>query len=165
MIITVSGKQVIIDDEMVDKIEGYNWYLHPVKSGQTYLRGYRGSRCDGLFYLHRIITDADKNSEVDHINGNGLDNRLDNLRVADRTINNLNRSNVRGCYFEPRTNTWRAEICFRGIRHRLGRFKIQAEAIAAYNEKKMVFLYGAVCTDLKDQTFNNLAHFERMGDE
>jgi len=76
--------------------------------------------------------------EIDHINGNRSDNRLENLRVVSRAENCQNRHNVRS---DSKTGvlgacknggTYKAEIKKNGVRTYLGRFKTAAEAGAAY---------------------------------
>lgn len=42
--------------------------------------------------LHRFIVDCPRDKEVDHINGDTLDNRRSNLRIVSRSENNQNRS-------------------------------------------------------------------------
>jgi len=89
--------------------------------------------------MHRIITGAAKGLDVDHKNGNGLDNRLCNLRVCERSQNNANRKRVqsktsrfKGVHFENCTQRWRAELTINGKRIRLGRFPSEEQAVAAY---------------------------------
>ena len=54
---------------------------------------------DKMVLAHRFIWEClnneilDKNIEIDHINRNKQDNRIENLRKASRTINSLNRYN------------------------------------------------------------------------
>lgn len=90
--------------------------------------------------MHRILMKAKRGDEIDHINGNGLDNRRKNLRFCTRTQNNANRHKVqsktsyhKGVHFESYTNKWRAEIVKNGTRYRLGRFSNIQDAINAYN--------------------------------
>lgn len=71
--------------------------------------------------------------EVDHKNRDKLDNRRSNLRIADRFMQNQNRSK-RGYYFDKWSGKWRAEITVNGIKYRLGRFVTESEAIAAVKE-------------------------------
>ena len=63
------------------------WYL----SGGGYVRCSHGA---DRMYLHRLIVglECDDEREVDHINGDSLDNRQANLRVVNRTSNNFNRA-------------------------------------------------------------------------
>ena len=48
-------------------------------------------------YLHRIVVgNIPSGLEVDHINGNKLDNRIENLRICSRIQNSRNTSNRKG---------------------------------------------------------------------
>ena len=66
---------------------------------------------------------------VDHINGNKLDNRSENLREASVTENNRNvglrkdnSSGVKGVYWKTANKKWRAQIRIDGKRKHLGYF-------------------------------------------
>ena len=133
---TPSGVSALVDDADASLVQKFRWFEHRAKS-KVYLRGYKGLRRNGLVYLHRVICCPSSGMEIDHINGDGLDNRRSNLREVDRTHNNANRRHVRGCHFEARTGTWRAEISKNGVRYRLGRFPSMQEAHAAYRAKKV----------------------------
>lgn len=80
---------------------------------------------------------------VDHINGNGLDNRRSNLRLATAFQNLANMairphtSQYKGVsYYKHRTSykKWVAEIRCNRKRVRLGAFESEIEAARAYNE-------------------------------
>jgi hypothetical protein len=88
--------------------------------------------------LHRIILDAPKGTDVDHINGNGLDNRRCNLRLATRSQNHANRfkkpgttSRFKGVRFER--NRWHAQIRVQYKKTYLGSFRDEIDAALAYN--------------------------------
>lgn len=77
---------------------------------------------------------------IDHIDGNSLNNRIENLRAATQSQNLCNRgkpksntSGYKGVYFDKTKNKWRAEIQKHGEVHRLGYFNAAEEAGAAYN--------------------------------
>ena len=69
--------------------------------------------------------------EVDHRDGDGLNNRIKNLRECTHFDNCQNRLD-RGVRFEPERNKWLARICFNYQQINLGRFVTEREARAAY---------------------------------
>lgn len=94
--------------------------------------------------LHRMITNPDKNEEVDHINGNGLDNRRVNLRLCSHQDNMRNRkmlvnntSGYTGIFYRKdskRKKRWGAHIRIGdGKRLALGTYYTKQEAAMAYN--------------------------------
>lgn len=94
---------------------------------------------DGKVCLaHRLIIGAKNGGVVDHINRNKKDNRIENLRITDKSINafntgvrNNNKSGYTGVGFRNDTKKWSAEIKRNGVKHCLGCFKTKEEAIAA----------------------------------
>jgi len=83
------------------------------------------------------------NNQIDHINGNKDDNRIENLRDVTASENALNihkpmpksKTGYRGISIER--GKYRAEICTRPKRHFLGRFDTLEEAKAAYDACKL----------------------------
>lgn len=81
---------------------------------------------------------------IDHIDGNGHNNRLSNLRDVPQAINTQNnrkaRSNSKsgflGVIFDKRRGSYRAEITLDGKNKYLGRFSTPEEAHAAYLKAK-----------------------------
>ncbi len=93
---------------------------------------------------------------IDHINGDRLDNRRANLRIANQHINlvnthRLNRNNtsgVRGVWFaRGQLNPWIAEI--KVYRHKisLGRYSTKAEAMTARHAGELKY-FGVLCPTL-----------------
>lgn len=91
--------------------------------------------------LHRVILNAESKFEVDHINGNGLDNRRSNLRIATRQQNSANR--VKG-NFENATSAfkgiykrgekrWVAQITINNENRHIGSFDNEENAARAYD--------------------------------
>lgn len=105
------------------------------KEISTHLTG-RGYLQTNLFkksiFIHRLIfiyTYGYSPTSVDHINGNKLDNRPENLREASVTENNRNvglrkdnSSGVKGVYWKKENKKWRAQIRVDGKRKHLGYF-------------------------------------------
>jgi len=109
--------------------------------------GYLRIRVDiGQYYAHRLaflyMTGSWPTFDIDHKNGNGLDNRWDNLRSATRSQNMANTklpltntSGYKGVRWDKARGKWRAEIRIKGRSRHLGLFATAEEAHAAYMEK------------------------------
>jgi hypothetical protein len=73
---------VIIDLEDHIRVISYRWYIQNLTSLFPYVRAkIKGEGGKGI-YLHQIILGKAKNLSIDHLNGNGLDNRKINLKYA-----------------------------------------------------------------------------------
>ena len=126
-----NGGTAIVDAQDAEFALSRNWY--GVKSRQTrYAKTGKNER------LHRMLLGVtDKSKVVDHINGNGLDNRRANLRIVDVSENVANRQKSRcgnkcpGVYL--RGGKWLARITINYQRHSIGLFHTEEEAIAALN--------------------------------
>ena len=116
----LSDKVALIDDEDYDKVveairykngKPGKWYAHEVQPGYCY--AVNGSRRNGI---HRVVMDAPPGMDVDHINGDRLDNRKQNLRVCTRSQNSSNKklrrdskSGFKGVY-QTRSGRYQAYI-------------------------------------------------------
>jgi hypothetical protein len=127
----------IVDDEDLDKVVVHKWSLH---------RGrYASANVEGKTTLmHRFILNTAKGLEVDHIDGDGLNNVRANLRTCTRAQNARNRkTNInaptpfKGVEPEPRKpnlrRPWGARITHNGKRIRLGMYATSEEAARAYD--------------------------------
>ena len=85
---------ILLDKEDYDKLELNKISLSPrnknIKGDKTFYVYYRISTYKKIG-LHRYLLNCPKGLEVDHINGNKLDNRKSNLRIVDRITNNRNK--------------------------------------------------------------------------
>ena len=82
---------------------------------------------------------ADENTELDHIDGNRINNRIENLRLVCKRENQQNRYKHRagrlvGCRLNKRWNKWQAQIVINGKQISLGYFNTEAEAHQIYCE-------------------------------
>lgn len=138
----------IIDAEDLPKLEGYNkWQLLPTGYAWTQKERRDGKkRIRQHFALHRVIMNAPKGFDVDHINGNPLDNRKSNLRIcthADNgknlTIKSNNKSGVSGVCWITRDRRWCARIKHGDKYLSLGYYKDKADAIKARRNAEKIY--------------------------
>jgi len=103
----------------------------------------------GTIPLHRFITKCPPDKEVDHINGDGLDNRRINLRICSHAENHRNlakrapetaSSPFKGVCWDAERGKWMAKILADGHTKFLGRFDSGGEAAVAYDiEAEKIF--------------------------
>src|SRR5205823_2166668 len=115
-------------------VVGRSWSLTSGRYAAARIGGRapRGS----LVTMHRLIMGLEPGDprEVDHINGDGLDNRRANLRIVTRAQQAQNRLKIRGASrFRGVFRTtdglpWRAEVRLKGRNYYLGRFSSEQEA-------------------------------------
>lgn len=94
------------------------------------------SSCGRVVKFHRFAMDA--NDVIDHINGNGLDNRRSNLRECTQRQNSMNcaisknnNSGVAGVSLVKSSGTWRARIMVDRKEISLGRYLDFKDAVKA----------------------------------
>ena len=124
---------VLVDDDDRWALD-YSWHVH-VAGTKTYARTWIDGRRE---YLHRMILDAPL---IDHINGDGLDNRKSNLRSADRSLNALNSavrsdnsSGEKNICWHAKAQKYVVEFQRRGERHYVGLYETFDDAILARDE-------------------------------
>lgn len=87
--------------------------------------------------------DVPENMEIDHINNNPLDNRIENLRLATRNQNchntrmrSDNTSGIKGVVWNKDNNNWRARIYINNNKIEIGSFNTIDEARIAINSAR-----------------------------
>ncbi len=132
------GKVAIVDDCDYEYLTQWKWCY----CGRYAQRRPLGSRTN--VRMHRVLQqrwgllDCD---EIDHKNGDRLDNRRNNIRIATRSQNNCNRgkqhnntSGYKGVTWDKNREKWMAKICLNRKSKYLGRFDDKIEAARAYNK-------------------------------
>jgi len=141
IILLPRGFHTLVDNEDYEVLSQFRW--HASESGRRVYA--RRSTWTGLktkmILLHRDLLKPPAGVDVDHINGNGLDNRRSNLRIVTRSQNvqafQLKRKNLtsryRGVSWHAQRQKWRAVIHIFGRQKSLGMFVTQKEAAQAYD--------------------------------
>jgi hypothetical protein len=144
------GQVAQVDPEDFEWAKHYNWCSQPVryKGNVTY---YASRRAEGkLLLLHRCILSAKRGEEVDHWNGDTLDCRRGNLRLATSQQNSFNTrkqkrrttSQYKGVCYVPKVNKTNPWIAYIGgsvsvraktPRRYLGYFSSEIAAALAYD--------------------------------
>ena len=138
MEITNKNIKIILDKEDELFVSSINWTYKTNPVGQTYFTNSKKE------YLHRLLVNCPKGMVVDHINGNTLDNRKENLRICSKIENQYNQkkhkgnrhSKFKGVTYRKdlKSKPWEAFIYKDGKSKRLGYFKTEQLAAKAYNK-------------------------------
>lgn len=127
------GFVALVDDEDFDKVSALKWYE---SSGYGWHKGRKMYTS-----MHRFIMQAEKGVEVDHVDGNRLNNQRSNLRLCTPSQNRCNTlrkvgvSEYKGVSFDKVNQKWRAKIKVQGKHYSIGRYTTELEARDAYIAK------------------------------
>lgn len=146
------GFITFVSEAGYEKVKDFKWCAHKMRR-RIYATRYgprANSKSGPLIYMHRVLLDAPKGMQVDHINGNGLDNREENLRVVSNAQNQQAfqrkrrgcASIFRGVTWHKCLKKWMAKIEYRSRTVYLGVFEFEQDAARAYNEAAKNF-FGA----------------------
>lgn len=142
------GQRTIVDVADLEKLSTHRWHATgPVQSTKKYyactkIRPVPKANQKTLL-LHRFLLDAEPGQEIDHVNGDTLDNRRINLRLTDRRGNQNNRADhseygpgiddrrkqLKAHY--PKGRPFRARVFIKGKLCYVGCFATAEEARAA----------------------------------
>lgn len=123
----------IVDDEDFDYLNQWKWKYSTGRASRT-------NKIDGYGLMHRLIMKAPTGMDVDHINGNQLDNRKSNLRICThqenrsntaRPVNNT--SGYKGVYWHKQKAKWCTQITFMNKTYTLALFESPVEAAKEYD--------------------------------
>lgn len=136
------GKVAVIDFDDFEKVRGMKWVVTKIR--RNFYATQRVRRADGkwtITYLHRVITDCPTDMEVNHINGDGLNCKQENMQVCTpqqhafafrRKIAGAS-SKFRGVCWHGKC--WTSQIHKCGKKFHLGSFSSEEDAARAYDAK------------------------------
>lgn len=133
-----------------DRVAGYS------DNGKNAKTPYIPIRYMGKVYLsHRIVWEMHNGSipkgmQIDHIDGNGSNNKIENLRIVTGAENLKNKSKYRnnksgvvGVSWDKASQKWHSYISDNGKRKSLGFFSEKCDAISARKHAESVLGYHA----------------------
>ncbi len=133
------GYVAMIDAADVPLVGMWNWTAKVTETNVYAKRNDCSVKPSRSIYLHRAILSAPAEMEVDHRDGDGLNNCRSNLRMATRTQNSCNvkrrasnSSGYKGACWDKRRSAWVAHIRVNGVQTHLGRFDTAEAAHQAY---------------------------------
>jgi hypothetical protein len=139
-----------VSPEDVELAQSYNWHSS---------RGYAITVTNKkTYYLHRLILNPPDSLFTDHINGDRLDNRRSNLRIATASQNRQNaagkssgrRSRYKGVMWYERKDKWFAQITVNGrIRH-IAYYHSEENAARAYDNAALFYFGQFARTNFSD---------------
>jgi hypothetical protein len=138
------GQIAIVDDEDYDFLSQWKWHFNQDRYGGYATKMIKKGKKRLALKMHRLIMAVSNNMQIDHINGNKLDNRKINLRICNVQENMRNRGNqknntsgYKGVNFFK--NKWRSYIYVNKKQIFLGYFKELSDAVHAYNDASLKY--------------------------
>lgn len=142
------GKFALVDDEDFERLSQHRWHVTPFGYAQrTYRKN--GKKCH--VWMHRVILGLKDGEYTDHINGDRLDNRQNNLRRCNYKENQRNRGKVmtrrgrpttsrhKGVGWHKESGRWRSYITIKNKYLQIGLFQDETEAAIYYNVAAQLF--------------------------
>lgn len=132
------NKVALVDDKDYEEISKYKWHAY---KGRTTYYAARMSQSEHKrrhsIRMHVAILGTPKGMDTDHINGNGLDNRRENLRIVTKRQNSQNlhikkSGRFTGVSWHNQGRKWRARIKVNGKTHHLGLYDSDEAAALRY---------------------------------
>lgn len=142
------GMTALLDPEDYIRIVRFRWKAIVAGGGKFYAgRTIRENGRVKTIRLHHEVFGREEGKEVDHANGDGLDNRRSNLRFATPSQNKANRrkqknckmSRFKGVAWHGRDKLWIARICIDGKTRNIRYCKDEEDAAIYYDVAAQLF--------------------------
>lgn len=142
--IILHGEKVTqVDDEDFHRLNNSKWHITSNGYAQRseYVGTINGKIKVRTIKLHRELMAVPEGVDIDHADGNKLNNQKSNLRIATRSQNMMNKikrtgltSKYKGVHWHKGAQKWNAKVFTKGVTTHLGYFNSEEAAALAYNE-------------------------------
>lgn len=135
----------MIDKEDYEKVKDFCWRVDKYGYVVSFDKGHPNNQIVRIYRLVMGLTREDVDVYIDHINGNKLDNRKSNLRIATKSENNTNikrKSNNTSGYTgvkATKSGKYVAQISFNNKRIHLGTYSTIEEAVQARHDAEIKY--------------------------
>lgn len=140
-ILLTKSKFALVDDRDFEFLNQWKWFYENHGYAQR-----RVSKYGRMLGMHRVIMDEPEDKQVDHIDGNGLNNQRSNLRVATKAENLMNRgknknntSGYKGVSWHKGAGKWTVNIMSYGKSVYIGLYPELIAAARAYNRAALKY--------------------------
>jgi len=144
------GKVAIVDDDDFEELSRHRWHAVPGRYTWYAMRrvtiASRPQKQRGIPMHRQVLGVTDSRIHVDHVDGNGLDNRRSNLRPATHSTNQRNAakqrgrsSRYKGVCWSKKLGKWQASICLGTRQLHLGVFTDEKEAAEVYDSAALEY--------------------------
>jgi hypothetical protein len=127
---TTKGEEFYFDLEDYDKIKDYCWFLNGSGYAMAKIKNQR-------IFMHKLVLNVGNDSLIDHIDRNRTNNRKSNLRICEKSDNNINiklrkdnTSGVTGVYWIEADGGWHAMLHYKHQKY-IRRCKTYEDAVRA----------------------------------
>jgi len=128
------GMVTLVDDEDYEFLNQWKWSVYQRRNIFYAYRNIYIKNKITCVIMHRLITDAPKGKEVDHIDHDGLNNQKSNLRICTHSQNLKNRSSSGKSKYLGVYRQYGKYIMACIAHKRIGSFKTEVAAARAYDE-------------------------------
>lgn len=144
------GKYALVDDEDFNYLNSFKWHSTKITKSAKTCYAVRNQRQNGIkknITMHRFLMNFPVGKQIDHKDGNGLNNQRENLRICNSSENHRNgkirvdnTSGYKGVTWHKKNKKWQTGLTVLGKYIFIGMFDGKKEAAMAYNkEAKKLF--------------------------
>lgn len=124
--------KVIIDTEDLEKALKYKWHLKKSHGNRYACSSIKNNKV----FLHQVVLNYFGKDDIDHVNGNGLDNRKENLRIIPHAFNVMNQQHKSHVGVQQlKSGRYSSRLMYQGKSLWLGAYDTLEEAVKVREKK------------------------------